>query len=220
MEIVTQWSFQMFEYAISAHTATLYWFAEPISEWGHLQKIVRFCAATKCRLEWNLISANVAFCLPSWCSFARSSFSTPGWHQLIVIVTHLHKYCFSNKLTFRFYHFHNSQKLSEIKLLQKSIWCFPAGILWTSFNIHKIDPLLHLVLLPSGRLGAVSILFGMEQLGFFMIECFLDALQICFWVPAWCTMNLLLSIKASCSPGIFNTWKPLISSSCGNLSFM
>ena len=98
MEIVTQWSFQMFEYAISAHTATLYWFAEPISEWGHLQKIVRFCAATKCRLEWNLISANVAFCLPSWCSFARSSFSTPGWHQLIVIVTHLHKYCFSNKL--------------------------------------------------------------------------------------------------------------------------
>ena len=88
MEIVTQWSFRMFEYAISEHTATLYWFAEPISEWGHLQKIVCFCAATKCRLEWNLISANVAFCLSSWCSFARSSFSTPGWHQLIVIKSH------------------------------------------------------------------------------------------------------------------------------------
>ena len=65
----------------------------------------------------------------------------------------------------------------------------------------KVDSLFHLVsLLPCRQLDAVSILLRMEQLGFFMIECFLDALQICFWVPAWCTMNLLISIKASCSP--------------------
>ena len=70
----------------------------------------------------------------------------------------------------------------------------------------KVDSLFHLVrLLPCRQLDAVSILLRMEQLGFFMIECFLDALHICFWVPSWSSINLLQSIKSSCRPGRFNT---------------